>query len=95
DYTVFVHLLDENDQMVAGSDSQPLNGRYPTTIWQADETIPDTHTLPLPQNLPPGTYRLALGLYHQPSGQRLPLELSTGQVDPAGRYILPQPVTIR
>ncbi len=89
DYTVFIHLLDENDTLAAGHDSQPVSGQYPTSIWTPGETIIDTHTLPLPATLPPGEYRLALGLYHQPTGRRLPVQRAGEAPDPQGRLLLP------
>jgi hypothetical protein len=88
DYTIFVHLLDANGNLVAGNDTQPLAGRYPTSLWAAGETIPDRHSLPLPPDLPPGSYQLAIGLYHHPTGERLPLQLPNTPSDPAGRLIL-------
>jgi hypothetical protein len=75
DYTVFVHLLDASGALVAGNDSQPLNNRYPTSLWSPGEQILDPHRLTLPPTLPPGHYRLAVGLYDQPSGARLPLQV--------------------
>ncbi|MCG3209473.1 MAG: hypothetical protein FOGNACKC_03100 [Anaerolineae bacterium] len=93
DYTVFIHLLDEAGNQLDGSDSPPLAGSYPTSIWSPGERILDPHTLPLPANLPPGSYRLALGWYHQPTGQRLPLSLPDGSPAPDDRWLLPQPLS--
>ncbi|MBN1220938.1 MAG: hypothetical protein JXM69_18595 [Anaerolineae bacterium] len=94
DYTVFVHLLDQDDNIIAGHDTQPLEGDYPTSIWTPGERILDPHTLPTAASLPSGQYRLAIGLYYQPTGIRLPLNLAGGQAEPEGRLILPQRVTI-
>ncbi len=94
DYTVFIHLLDEAGNQLGGSDSPPLAGSYPTSIWSPGERILDPHTLPLPADLPAGDYRLALGLYHQPTGQRLSLSLPDGSPAPDGRWLLPQPLSI-
>ena len=33
DYTSFVHIIDAEDLIVAQADMQPLDGRYPTSIW--------------------------------------------------------------
>ena len=94
DYTVFTHLLDEHGQLVAGHDSQPVDGSYPTSIWSLQERILDPRQLPIPENLPPGRYRLALGLYYQPTGQRLPVYLPDGALADQGRFILPQLITV-
>ncbi|MFQ5576961.1 MAG: hypothetical protein ACE5G8_08235 [Anaerolineae bacterium] len=54
-------------------DRQPLDGAYPTPRWQTGEAITDPIPLPLPDSLPPGEYRLALGLYRLDTLERLPL----------------------
>ncbi|MCB0209427.1 MAG: hypothetical protein KDJ52_08860 [Anaerolineae bacterium] len=94
DYTIFVHLLDEAGNLAAGSDSQPMNNRYPTSIWDAGEQILDTHTVTIPSDLPAGQYRLAIGIYFQPTGERLPLKFHTQTIDTTGRLTLPPPIEI-
>ena len=93
DYTVFTHLLDASDKLVAGHDTQPLSDGYPTSIWTPKERILDQHLLPTPDTLPPGQYRLAIGFYHQPSGQRLPVRFNN-IADSQGRFILPQKIIV-
>jgi hypothetical protein len=78
EYTVFVHLLDSSGNQVTGADSPPVNGDYPTTLWQAGEQILDEHTMLLPADLPPGEYGLAVGMYNPDSGARVPLAEGTG-----------------
>jgi hypothetical protein len=95
DYTVFVHLLDENDNIVAGHDTQPVAGRYPTSIWTPGERILDHHMLPTPDSLAPGQYRLAIGLYDQLTGKRLPLNFADNRSDAEGQLILTQPMTVK
>ena len=70
DYTVFVHLLDIDNNRLTGYDSQPWQGRYPTGVWTAGELIPDRYQLDT-TGLPPGPYRLAVGLYDPSSGVRV------------------------
>ncbi len=94
DFTVFVHLLDGSSKLVAGHDAQPLNNSYPTTLWSPGERILDHHTLPTPANLPPGQYRLSIGLYHQPGGERLPIQVAGAQPDSQGELILDTPITV-
>jgi hypothetical protein len=91
DYTIFVHLVDSSGDQVAVADSPPVNGDYPTTLWQAGEQILDEHTMLLPADLPPGEYSLAVGLYDPNSGVRVPLDGGEGDtvqwnlvVQPAG-----------
>jgi len=71
DYTVFVHLIDAAGDLVAQMDEQPLEGEYPTHLWQLEEQIKDGHRLPLPDDLPAGWYRLEVGLYLLDAGERL------------------------
>ncbi len=62
-YKAFVHLVDGQGRVVAQHDGDPVGGFSPTTRWRAGELIPDTHRLPLPPDLPPGSYGLKAGLY--------------------------------
>ena len=71
DYTVFVHLLDDQGQLKGQADSPPKSGEYPTSVWDAGEVIADLHTLLLAPDLPAGEYRIAVGLYDPETGQRV------------------------
>ncbi|MCO5204589.1 MAG: 6-pyruvoyl-tetrahydropterin synthase-related protein [Anaerolineae bacterium] len=76
-YRVFVHVLRPDDNVTAQSDK--LNpGDFPTERWSADEYVRDRHRLTIPQTIPPGDYRLIVGLW-QPETGRLPV--STDQTD--------------
>jgi len=74
DYTVFLHLRNAAGEMVAQGDGPPVGGQWPTSLWPPNVTIQDTHTINLPADLQPGTYRLVTGLYDRATGSRLPLE---------------------
>jgi hypothetical protein len=71
DYTVFVHLLGPNGSQIAGADGPPVAGDYRTSLWQAGDQIEDLHIMPLPPDLPPGTYHIVIGLYDPVTGLRL------------------------
>jgi len=71
DYTVFVHLVDGNGTVWGQDDSAPMNGTYPTTLWQPGEFVTDAHQLTLPPDLPPGDYGLEVGMYQVETGLRL------------------------
>ncbi len=73
DYQVFVHLLNANDEKLAQRDGQPVQWLRPTSTWQPGEKIIDRYALLLPDDLPSGSYTLAVGLYDPVSGQRLPI----------------------
>ena len=74
DYSVFVHLVPAQDptQVLAQGDAPPLDGRWPTSLWRPGVQLDDTHTIPLPAGLAPGTYQLWAGLYDPLTGVRLP-----------------------
>jgi hypothetical protein len=78
-WKVFAHLLNAADKIVAQQDQFPGNGQFPTTGWLPGEYITDTYTLTLPADLPPGGYRLAIGLYDPNDFTRLPV-VEDGQV---------------
>ena len=71
DYTVFLHLLDDTGKLVAQVDEEPLEGQYPTSLWARGEQLKDVHLLPLPANVPSGSYQIAVGLYLWETGERL------------------------
>jgi 4-amino-4-deoxy-L-arabinose transferase-like glycosyltransferase len=74
DYTVFVHLYDEQGELVATGDGPPMNGAFPTLLWQHGDVIADAHLIPGLLIWPPGntdSYRIGVGLYDPISGERL------------------------
>ncbi len=80
DYTVFVHLLDDQGQLQGQADSPPGPGKYPTSVWDAGELIADLHTMSLAPDLPPGEYKIAIGLYDPESGQRVQVVDENGKI---------------
>ena len=84
-YKVFVQLLNSDGQLVAQQDSEPNSGTSPTTSWTPGQTVIDRHGLAIPRDLPPGTYKLIIGLYNRDdSSARLPIAggdyLELGQI---------------
>jgi hypothetical protein len=69
---VFVHLLNASEQVVAQHDGEPAGDLRPTSDWVAGEYIVDQHRVNL-ANVPPGDYRVEVGMYDLASGDRLPL----------------------
>ena len=78
-YTVFVHLLDAANHVVAQHDAQPQAGQMPTVGWQPGQIIDDPYTLPLPVDLPGGQYHIEAGMYLQATGERLRLSDAPAQ----------------
>ncbi len=71
DFTIFVHLLDENGVLIAQQDAQPQGGRYPTSIWDVGEVVMDEAVLSFSADAQPA--EIIIGLYHQATLERLPL----------------------
>jgi hypothetical protein len=94
EYTVFVHVLDASGQLVAQRDSMPRDNTLPTTHWLPGRVIEDPHILALPEELEPGTYRVAVGLYHWITGERLPVQRLDGEALPNGVIFVEPPIEI-
>ncbi len=74
DYTVFVQLLEaETNERLAGVDTQPLQGEWPTSRWVKGEVVVDEYLIAVPPGLKPGFYQVIAGLYRPETGQRLTL----------------------
>ena len=85
-YTIFVHILDANGNIIAQEDSQPMNGIYPTNIWEAGERVVTTDQITLPTGAL-GDYSVEVGLYSWPTLERLPV-VQNGVVTPSKTVIL-------
>ncbi len=72
DYNVSVQLLDSSGGTRVQQDGPAVDGFRPTSLWQEGETVIDNHGLALPEDLPPGKYRLVVALYDWQTGARLP-----------------------
>ena len=80
DYTIFVHLIDSNEQPWAMADSQPLGGSHPTSKWAAGETVVERIAVQLDPDTPPGDYHIQLGWYDLASMERLPAKGNDNRV---------------
>lgn len=92
DYTIFLHLVDAQENLIAQMDSPPQGGSYPTSDWQAGELIPDLLELVIARDLPTGTYRVELGMYG-PNLSRLKITDSNGK--PIGDHMLLDSIVVR
>jgi len=71
DYTVFVHILNQEGRLIYGKDEQPCHNTCPFTSWDQGELVLDEHLLE-PSVLTSGKYLVEIGLYDARL-QRLPL----------------------
>jgi len=70
-YTVFAHLVDAGDNIVAQKDNPPVDGFYPTTKWEVGEIVRDQYDLVIPSEVPSGEHWLNVGMYLAETGERL------------------------
>jgi hypothetical protein len=70
-YVTVLQLLDGQGHVVAGLESEPLDGSYPVERWAAQAILRDQLALVVPKALAPGNYRLILGLYRAADRRRL------------------------
>jgi 4-amino-4-deoxy-L-arabinose transferase-like glycosyltransferase len=68
DYTVFVQVLDTDNNIIGQGDAPP---DMPTHYWRAGEHFITRHTIQYPQTPPAGTYRLMVGWYKPDNFARL------------------------
>ncbi|MGC9399552.1 MAG: ArnT family glycosyltransferase [Anaerolineae bacterium] len=78
EYKVFVHVIDEKGQIWGQDDSVPAGWTRPTPGWVTGEIVIDEHLVPLKEDIPPGTYQIAVGMYDAETLQRLPLVVEKG-----------------
>ena len=71
DYTVFVQVLDAADRIVGQVDAWPVQGTFPTSQWTPGQTVADPYLVQLSADLPPGDYRVHVGLYLLATLERL------------------------
>jgi 4-amino-4-deoxy-L-arabinose transferase-like glycosyltransferase len=73
-YSVFVHLIDAQGQMVAQQDQAPGNGPgYLPLQWSKGDIVADEWQINLPLPLSAGKYQLRVGMYDPNTGNRLPV----------------------
>jgi hypothetical protein len=78
DYTVFVHAVDSNGQILAQVDLEPQAGNYPTSLWDVGEEIRDEYVLTLKAS---SSYRIQLGMYRLDTKERLGVRIGGNESD--------------
>jgi hypothetical protein len=87
-YKVFVHVLEpETGAVVTQHDAVPRNWTYPTNWWEAGEIVSEEIALKM-EDVPSGTYQLAVGMYDPEGGGRLPVSDDTRESHPQDRLVL-------
>ncbi len=86
DLTTLIHLGQPDAQPLATGDRLPLDGRYPTRVWENGEQIEDGYELILPNDLAAGRHPLWIGMYNSKSMARLPILIGE-EVQPYDVYL--------
>lgn len=71
DYVVFVHLIDQGNQIISQTDQPPGGMDNQTSMWAPGEMTSSQVDLTLPANSDLNLYRLRIGLYEPVSGRQL------------------------
>ncbi len=90
-YTVFAHLLNENEILIGQKDSIPENGLYPTHLWDTGERVQDEYDLVISPDAAQGSYHFAIGMYTLETLTRLPVTDRDDNLLPDGRILIPGP----
>jgi len=69
-YTVFVHVLDAQGQLVGQQDNMPVHDQLLTSCWQPGEVVADPHQVAVAADAP-GPLSIEVGLYRVDTGERL------------------------
>jgi hypothetical protein len=70
DYTVFFHVIDESDEIVAQRDGVLVNGQFETTWLRRGDIVRDVRIVPYAGDL--DNLRIRTGMYELAFGTRLP-----------------------
>jgi len=79
-YTVFNHLIDDENRTWGQRDGIPGDGALPTSSWISGEYVVDEYEIPVQPDTPPGEYLLEAGMYDLTTMLRLPIVDSEGAV---------------
>jgi hypothetical protein len=90
DYTTFVHLIDQEQTIVAQHDQPPGGSNNPTHLWAPSEIVRTSFPLQLPAGVELDDLMLRIGLYDPLTGERLPITNVTDDqaIAPDGTYLL-------
>lgn len=91
-YTVFTHLLDEDNTIWGQQDNIPASGQAPTSGWVDGEVITDHYEILVDAQAATGDYIVEVGMYDAETLQRLPVYGPQGK--PQGDMVLLETVQV-
>jgi hypothetical protein len=71
DYSIFLHLLDANGELIGQADGTPYQNQYPTTAWRPGQLIEDVRSIPSTATDASQISQFAIGVYDPLTGVRL------------------------
>ena len=80
DYKIQFILRDQAGEQVRSKKGRPQQGELPTTEWVAGQVVSDWQWVPIPENLPSGTYTIELRLFNNDTKQAEPLLDEDGHI---------------
>ena len=79
-YTLFLKLVDPTNRVLAGVDTYPGRGAWPTSFWEPGTVVMDRYHLQVPGDAPvPNVDHIIVGMYLRPSMEQLPVFDDTGK----------------
>ena len=93
DYVVFTHLRDRPDHAYTQGDGLPVQGAYPTRLWQKGEVVLDSHLLNLPPGSPTPPLALVVGMVDAVTQKRLSVYDANGHEVTNDEILLAQGLT--
>jgi 4-amino-4-deoxy-L-arabinose transferase-like glycosyltransferase len=79
-WTVFIHIVDAQEQIVAEDNRQPQDGAFPMRQWVDGDWVEDRHALALPASLAPGEYHIRVGLFDPRTTRRAGMYSQRGKL---------------
>jgi len=74
---MFVHIVDQDGQILAQSDRLDAPGDY----WREGDLLIQLHEIVLPDSMVPGSYGLLVGIYSSQDEERLPVQINGSPSD--------------
>ncbi len=79
DYVLFAHVIGEEGELAGQLDGQP---DWPTSTWRPHWPMRIEWRVPIGANVAEGTYRVLVGMYRWPGGERLSVTAPGGEPVP-------------
>ncbi|MHB9034306.1 MAG: hypothetical protein ACYC6L_14815, partial [Anaerolineae bacterium] len=64
-YTLYVHIVAPDGQVIPSRDGEPQAGEAPTKSWKPGQVVLERRGFLVPADTPPGTYKIVCGWYTQ------------------------------